>query len=250
MAHYRFGQEVLLRLDEKTRSAALAFKPEFDAGLQGPDVFFFFRPYRRNRMTDYGRARHNEPAVNMFAPLLEKVHEKAALSCLLGLICHYALDKLCHPYIIKNSAAHGDHQRMESAFDLHIMLTNSFSKARFSYLPSGGLDYDAMASLWPGIKADTVRKCLRAERRAIRVLDRRSFLEACEKAVRKPGALTPMTLPGCVSEAQREHVRELSVLYEKALEECPDLIRTALDAMGSNNPRLPGFELSYKGAGG
>ncbi len=234
-------------LDGITRSAALAYKPEYDAGLQGPDVFYFYKPHRHTKIRDYGIARQNEPAIRMFAPVLERTYEKAALSYLLGLICHYALDKLCHPYIITHSTARFDHQRMESAFDKHIMLTNGLSKARYLYLSAGGLDYEAMASLWAGIDAKTMKKCVGTERRAVRMLDRRKFLEACERIAGRPGALTMMTLPEAVSETQTEHVRELSVLYDKALDACPGLIRTALDAMGSNSVHIPGFELNYKG---
>jgi hypothetical protein len=247
MAHYQFGQEVLRRLDPKLRSSVLAFKQEFDIGLQGPDIFYFYKPYRRTEISTYGVARHNEPAVCMFAPLLEKVREKAALAYLIGLICHYELDRHCHSYAFMQSRARYDHQRMESAFDRHIMRTSGLSNARFLYLPAGRLDYKAMASLWVGIKANTIRQCVSAERRAIRFLDHRIFLETCEKVLRKPGALTPMTLPDNISGVQTEHARHLKALYKKALDECPELIRTALGCMGSQPVNVPGFAFNYKG---
>ena len=247
MAHYQFGQDVLNRLDGKIRSAALTYKREFDIGLQGPDIFYFYKPYRRTGIRDYGVARHNEPARRMFARILEKTQEKAALSYLMGLICHYVLDKCCHPYLYTHSRERYDHQRMESAFDKHIMLTRGVNEARYVYLPAVGLRYEVIASLWQGIDASTMSKCVRAERRAIRVLDCRTLLNACEKVFRKPGALTPMTLPDEVSRLYTAHIRQLNDLYEKAMGECPELIRTALEAMGMPPRNGLGFDLNYKG---
>lgn len=247
IAHYQFGQDVLRRLDADIRSSVLSFKREFDSGLQGPDIFYFFKPYHPTEIRTYGVARHNEPAYWMFAPILEKVHEKAALSYLIGLICHYELDRHCHSYAFMQSHAGYEHQRMESAFDRYIMRTAGLSNGRFLYVPAGRLDYAAMASLWPGIKANTIRQCLRAERRAIWLLDHRTFLKTCEKVLRKPGALTPMTLPDNISGIETEHARHLKALYKKALDECPELIRTALGCMGSQPVNIPGFEFNYKG---
>jgi hypothetical protein len=246
-AHYQFGQDFLARLGGDIKSLALTFKREFDSGLQGPDIFFFSRPYRGNAVRDYGVERHNQPAVMMFAPILEKAREKAALSYALGLICHYVLDKGCHPYVYGHTGDSYGHARMESAFDRYIMAGRGVSKARYRCLPAGGLDCASMASLWPDIDADTIRKCARSERRAIRVLDHGKLLKTCEWLARKPGALTPMTLPEAVSGFYAEHVKNLYALYEKALDECAGLIRTALGSMGAALTHLPGFDLNYKG---
>ena len=247
VAHYQFGQDMLSRMDEKTRSCALAYKREYDWGQQGPDIFYYYKPYRRTRIRDYGAARHNEPAAGMFAPILAKPREKAALSYLLGLICHYALDKSIHPYIYAHSTGRYWHHRMEAAFDRHIIHARGLTAQRYLYLPSGGPDYEAMASLWPGVDAETIRKCVGAERRVTHFLDRRRFLEACEKLAGRPGALTPITLPEDVPEDMQPHIRNLEVLYEKALDESPALIRKALEAMGTKLQDLAGYDLNYRG---
>lgn len=249
-AHYQFGRDILNSLDGKLRTAVLAYPREYDIGQQGPDIFFFYQPYRRNRITAYGVRRHDEPAARMFAPILKMRREKAALSYLAGLICHYALDKWCHPYVYAHSGGSAGHARMEAAFDLHIMALSGLQKPRFHYLPADGLDFAAMAALWPGIGAQTFRKSVLGERRAVRLLDHKKLLELLEKASGRPGALTPITLPAAVPEALSGHVRNLYALYEKALKECPALLRTALDAMGGTLPARSGFELNYRGTAG
>ena len=47
LAHFQFGREVLCSLDETVRAAVLTYPKEYDIGQQGPDVFFFYQPYRR-----------------------------------------------------------------------------------------------------------------------------------------------------------------------------------------------------------
>jgi hypothetical protein len=247
VAHYQFGQDILSRLGGELRPIIHAYKWEYDCGLQGPDIFYFYKPWRRTGIRDYGIARHNEPAARMFDAILATVCVKAALAYLIGLVCHYALDKQCHPYVNGYSSALYDHQRMESAFDRDTMSRAGLSEPRYRYLPVAGLDYRAIASLWPGIDAKTLRKCVRSERCAIRLLDRRRLLEACETVLGRCGALTMMTLPASVPEKWAEHVRQLRTLYERALDECPALIVSALEAMETKVFDGRGFDLNYKG---
>lgn len=247
LAHYQFGRDVLNSLDESIRAAVLACPREYDIGQQGPDIFFFYQPYRRNRITAYGVLRHNEPAARMLSPILNNIHCKASLSYFAGLVCHFVLDKWCHPYVNAHSGDSAGHARMESAFDLHIRTRSGLGKARFQYLPADGLDFRAMAALWPGIGSQTVRKCVLSERRAVRLLDRRALIQLLEKLGGRPGALTPMTLPAALPESLTEHIRNLQTLYTKALAECPALLGTALGAMGGKLPAGSGFELNFKG---
>lgn len=246
-AHYRFGQDVLGRLDAELRSCAVAFKREYDIGLQGPDPFFFYRPWRKTEVAEYGTARHEQPAVRMFAPILRKAREKAALSYLMGLTCHYTLDACCHPYVNGHSRDLSDHLRMEAAYDRHILSQSGSAKTRYRLIPASGLDFGAIAALWPGMNADTVKVCIRSMRFYTRLVDRRGLMLLLEAAAGKRGAFSPMCLPDSVPPEQREHVRRLGELYAEALEEGPEKIRAACAAMGAEPLRLSGFDLNYEG---
>ncbi|SMC47166.1 zinc dependent phospholipase C family protein [Papillibacter cinnamivorans] len=246
-AHYQFGQDVLHRLDEHWKSCALAHKREYDIGLQGPDPFFYYKPYRRNEVVRYGEERHGLPACRMFVPILEKVHEGAALSYMMGLICHYSLDKTCHPYVFAHCKTIDQHEQMESAFDRQILSARGWTEPRYLCLNPDGLDYPAMASLWPGMDGETLRKCVKSQRRLIRLLDYKRVLKVCQTVINKPGRFTAMSLPSCVPGNQAEHVRHLDALYRKALEECPELIRAACESMGKKPVSCRGFEQNYKG---
>ena len=65
-AHYRFGAKVSRKLPEDLRKIATTYHPQFTIGLQGPDIFFFYRPYRKNRIARYGNHLHEIPAREFF----------------------------------------------------------------------------------------------------------------------------------------------------------------------------------------
>lgn len=247
VAHYRFGQDVLSRLGVDLKPCALAYKREYDTGLQGPDIFFFYKPYRRTAVSDYGTRRHDEPAMRMFGPILSQVHEKAALSYLMGLVCHYTLDAACHPYVNGHSRDISDHHRMEAAYDRHVISQSGFSGSRRLLSDTSGLDFDAIASLWPGMDVDIIRKCLKSRRFYTRLLECRGIVLVLETAAGKRGAFSSMFLPDAVPPEQQEHVRHLDELYAGALGEAPEKIRRACGAMGIAPRQLAGFETNYEG---
>lgn len=247
VAHYQFGQDVLGRLNENLKSCTLTYKREYDTGLQGPDIFFFYKPYRKNNIVKYGHGWHEGPGVRMFGPLSEAVHEGAALSYLIGLICHYALDASCHPYVYEHSLRPYDHTLMEAAYDRHIMLRHGLTKARTEYLHTEQMDFDSMASLWPGMSAERIRHCVKDQRFYKRLLDKhRNFLLFLDSIANKRGIFSSMSLPDEISEEQQEHARHLDELYFKGLQECSQLISQVCEAKGARN-QLQGFDRNYKG---
>ena len=169
------------------------------------------------------------------------------MAYLMGLTCHYVLDKTCHPYVVAHSPTAAEHRRMESAFDRHVMMKNQSKKSRYHDIPAGTLDYEAMTRLWPGMTVQTVRDCVKAERCYTRLLDHRKFLDLFEKAAKRPGEFTSMSLPKNVTEEQVPHVRFLDTLYKKALQECPERIENAVSLMGTKTLNGLGFEQNYLG---
>jgi hypothetical protein len=247
VAHYQFGQDVLNRLDADLKSCALAYKREYDTGLQGPDIFFFYKPYRKTDIADYGTARHDQPAIQMFIPILAKVREKAALSYMMGLICHYTLDAYCHPYINGHSRDLSDHRRIEAAYDRHIISWRGSVKSRHLLAHTSGLDLDAIASLWPGMNPDIISKCLKSKRFYTWLLDHKGMLLILETVAGKRGVFFSMSLPRVVFQEQQEHARRLDELYSQAIDEAPERIRRGCAAMGGTVQELAGFDMNYGG---
>ncbi len=247
MAHYQFGQEVLLRLDSELKAVIHNHRREYEIGLQGPDIFYYYKPYSPNRYFKHGFDCHAKPAIQMFAPMFEQTCEGAALAYLIGLICHYALDKCCHPYVYANTKKVTDHFVIESAFDDYIMRTGGLNSERYEYIPSSA-DFAAMATLWPGISEKIVKKSVRAQRFCTRLIDKRRIVRAFEKLVNKKDFLIKMSPKDPESAMQDQHIAALKTLYQRGLDECPTLIQSAVSAMRANTPYCMGFHLNYEGA--
>jgi len=246
MAHYRFGQEVLNRFEPELKALIHNHRAEYEIGLQGPDIFYYYKPYSPNRYFNHGFDCHAKPAINMFAPMFEQTHEGAALSYLIGLVCHYALDRSCHPYVYANTKKVTDHFVIESAFDDHIIKTCGLTEERYKYIPSDA-DFAAMAALWPGIGERIVKKSVRAQRFCTRLIDRRRIVRAFETLVNKRDFLTKMSPRDPESARQERHIEALETLYQRGLGECPTLVKSAIGAMRANTPYCVGFHLNYEG---
>ena len=126
-AHYMFGSECLALLPQPVQSIVRCHRTMFDAGLQGPDFYFFdqFLMLRGKRYARLGSVLHEASC----ASLLERLEgsggrrpDSAALAYLFGLIGHFALDSTCHPHIDRWVAELSyDHHRLETEFDRYLL---------------------------------------------------------------------------------------------------------------------------------
>ncbi len=108
-------------------------------GASGPDLFFLHRamPWQHgDSLRTVGRVMHRTNAeyiINRFFSYSRKTRNDAAMSYTLGFITHYALDSVCHPYILYLSSkmAERDPSRNESSFhhEIESSLDTIFLKA-------------------------------------------------------------------------------------------------------------------------
>ena len=129
-AHLRFGREVLGLLPDRIK-AIIAREPElFTIGLQGPDPFFLIiSPFFgvRQRVRENGYAAHRTSALHFMVPA-SRVAERSGFSdpemaYIYGMICHFALDREAHAYIIEEAKKpeHG-HAQIEMEFDRRLLV--------------------------------------------------------------------------------------------------------------------------------
>lgn len=122
-AHDRFGAMTARRLDGELREIVRKYYPQFRIGLQGPDIFFFYRAYKSNRVTRYGNHLHHSFALPFFRHALKVVktygRDSRQYAYLLGFICHYILDSECHPYVS---------EMMEKTEVSHLEIEEEFEK--------------------------------------------------------------------------------------------------------------------------
>ena len=100
VAHYLLGQQVLEKLKNPIKNLILKNKEMFDIGLQGPDILFFYKPYFNNQIVEYGHKIHNNNGYTFFSEVLnvEDVTEDY-IAYIFGVVCHYCLDRNCHPFV-------------------------------------------------------------------------------------------------------------------------------------------------------
>lgn len=167
-AHDRFGRKVLERLEGKQRETILRHRNQYDIGLQGPDLFFFYKPYTKNRVVKYGNGLHAVSAYPFFehaiAVIRQKGRDSKEYAYLMGFICHFALDSQCHPYvgemIEKTKVAHLE---IEEEFEKKLLRMDGqdpFSFPMADLVPTDQETAEAIVPFYKGIDQKTVQRSL------------------------------------------------------------------------------------------
>ncbi len=144
-AHWRFGDTCLKTLPKPARRIAEAYRPLYDIGAQGPDVFFHCPVIRRGEVARYGSRLHHTPMRETLKGFRQNWllagNRDEALAYLLGFLAHFMLDSYCHGYIELKALREGpSHNKIESQYDRHLMLQDGHdpyrTKVTFSLHPS------------------------------------------------------------------------------------------------------------------
>ena len=135
-AHYRFGRHMLNILSERLSSAAEDYPSLFLTGAQGPDLMFFYRPLKYNDVNKVGYDLHDESGKLFFSNARNLVSDSPKRrdfkAYVLGLLCHYALDKACHGYIEnKIRISKVSHSEIEKEFDKHLIRLDGENPFKF-----------------------------------------------------------------------------------------------------------------------
>lgn len=124
-AHYRMGVVLLPTMPADVRRTIGRFRRLFDVGLHGPDIFFYQNPVLPTAVTALGSKFHAQTGREFFQRVcrvarLEK--SEAAQAYIYGVLCHYALDSVCHPFV-NEQAAFGPalHPEIEAEFDRFLL---------------------------------------------------------------------------------------------------------------------------------
>ena len=124
-AHYRMGCRVIPRLDPEIQFFIRSNRHMYELGLHGPDFLFFNDPVRKDRLYHLGSIIHKAPGRAFFESAREQLRRKPSpkgLAYVYGVLAHFAVDSLCHPFI-NRKALEGiaGHTEMESEFDRWLL---------------------------------------------------------------------------------------------------------------------------------
>ena len=74
-AHDRFGREVYEQLPVNLKKIIRENKKLYLIGLHGPDIFFYYHPFSKNRVSDYGTFLHEQTASVLFEDEVKKYQQ-------------------------------------------------------------------------------------------------------------------------------------------------------------------------------
>lgn len=100
-AHNKFGKLVIPKLPAKIKKTIKKYPDSFRIGLQGPDFLFFY--IFNSNMTKLGVSMHHSNTYTFMqhaCTVIKKYGiDSPQYSYILGFICHFTLDNICHPYV-------------------------------------------------------------------------------------------------------------------------------------------------------
>lgn len=124
-AHYRFGCDVLETLPAEARKIIENNRTLFDFGVHGPDLLFYYMPLGKNHVNQTGYRSHERTGRDFFTQAAQTVssaeNREAALAYLYGVLCHFTLDRECHPYVGRKEKTGVSHSAIEASFDRYLM---------------------------------------------------------------------------------------------------------------------------------
>ena len=161
-AHHRFGAEMIAKMPKRQQRTVARFRQLYDMGLQGPDIFYY---QGLSKGDSAGDRYHNETGAAFFERVCAMVRSnpsEGARAYLYGVLAHYALDSLSHPFI-NRMAQEGtlDHSRIETEFDRYLLFMDGKKPphlqdlSRHIRLTPG--ECQTAAAFYPGVKTGQIK---------------------------------------------------------------------------------------------
>lgn len=137
--HYFFALDVYDALDKETKKRIIEHIDEYLIGAQGPDIFFFGTSlnivdinFMDKKINNYGKKLHKQAFNTFLEASLGRVklyNSQLALSYLLGMVTHYALDCFVHPLVNKYTSNFDQHLLFETELDALMIESHTPFKA-------------------------------------------------------------------------------------------------------------------------
>lgn len=192
-AHYRFGQAALEVLPPQQQRTARRFRQLFDMGLHGPDLFYYTDPLGLASNGKPGKRFHAMTGEVFFAHVIRSLKlrpSEGAMAYFYGLVAHYALDSISHPFVTKNIAKGRSAIQIITDFDRYLLMLDGktphlYDPSRHISLTEG--ECQTVAAFYHGISAATVQKCVKNMARCTHAL-------AMEKGAARDAMVTLLKL--------------------------------------------------------
>lgn len=226
-AHYRFGKQALSQLPPDVRQCIQRFRRMYDMGLQGPDIFFYYSPLISTATGALGAKFHQQRGQEFFPVACKAASSEAARAYLYGLLAHYCLDSVCHPFVNRLvEIEEARHIPLEAELERFLLILDGkkdprhFDRSRLFRLTRG--ECMSVAALYPGATGGKVSRCVHTMSFFCKFLahpkSKSLLLE------RFAPSLLEHKIPEEESPELSPYVRELHHLYGQALEQYPSML--------------------------
>lgn len=228
-AHYRFGKLLLPNLPPDVRQCIQRFRRMYDMGLQGPDFFFFYNPFVKTATRQLGSTFHRQTGQEFFLVACKAATSDAAKAYLYGLLGHYCLDSICHPFVnqlVKIGEAR--HIPLESEFERFLLLQDgevspeTFDMSKYFKLTRG--ECMSVAAFYPGSTGGKVFQSIRFMALFTKFLAHPNRTRQTKILKKLNPRLCDHMIPTEESDDLAPYVRELQELFEQALAQYPQLL--------------------------
>lgn len=255
-AHYRFGKLILPALAADVRGQIQRHRRLFDLGLQGPDFLFYYRPFSDTAIARLGDTLHMRSGRDFFTEVCRDIHsdsEEPVLAYLYGLLGHYCLDSLCHPYVNEVTAAGApSHTALESEFERYLLVMDGTAVAhthrRSAYLQNRKEDLAVISPFFLGTEPGQIGE-------AIRSMALFTDLLTCGSALHRAlarkilGVISPAKMGLIVPPAPDAQASRYDAgfygLYEQALARYPQLLEQLRDHLSFREELGSDFEAIF-----
>ena len=252
-AHYHFGQQLLAQLPPELRRYPRNFRQLFLVGLQGPDPFFYHNPVIKTKTVKLGSTLHRQSGKVFFAHACTAVNSEAAKAYLLGLLGHYCLDSVCHPFVHQHTDQGSiSHVELETEFDRFLLRSagndspHTFDRGADIRLTWG--ECVTAAAFFPQVKPEELRTSVKNMASMLRLLatpkpGKRKFLG---KLMEIPGGELRYHLMHERKNPNCNHLNEeLLTLFRQALERYNVLLEQLTAYMEKKTPLGAEFDPEF-----
>ncbi len=252
-AHYRFGSALLPAMPADARRTVQRFRSLYDVGLHGPDIFFYYTPIIKSSTGSLGVKYHAQTGQEFFQRVCRAVRmerSEASLAYLFGVLSHYCLDSVCHPYVMEHSnASDATHMEIETEFDRFLLAKDGkippHAQNLSQHLRLTPGECETVAKFYPAAGLPTVKDSLRSFLFATRLL---CAPEGARRTILKTGMdiftpdLTGMMMTTTPNPRCQQHDEPLFALYQQAVEQFPEMLNQLQAHMTYNAPFGKEFE--------
>lgn len=253
-AHLRFGTGVIPRMPPQVQRVIRQFRPLYEVGLHGPDIFLFHNFFFRDKVVTLGKTYHGFTGEEFFLSVCKRLGpepSEAVLAYLYGVLTHYCLDSAMHPFV-QETVKDGQlgHTELETEFDRCLLQLdgrrqpNTFDCSPHIRLTGG--ECETVAGFY-GISPGAVQASVRRMAAGVRFLamPNNNFRRFAENAA--GGRLRQHFMGRTPNKKCAPCLEPMLACYNRALEELPGMMDALLAHLSHNAPLGERFTATFNG---